>query len=223
MQHNKIIVFIILFVNYSLSSQNNINFTNQLPEFQRIVTDISKGKSKKNIEIDGNKYFFKKNSEAKIFLRGDNKSITAPVNYNYVDQVFEMVNRDMILELDPSKISGVEFENDFFTVYKGTFYKLITENDNFSVLKFISVVLVKPDYVPGIEDKPNLRYRRDDQMFILKDDKLRKFKLNKKVVISLFKNNDGEIKKFIKNNKISLRDDAELKKLFDTFKNNLNR
>ena len=185
------------------------------------MTDIVKGKSKKNIEIDGNKYYFKKNTKAKIILRGNKNSITAPVNYNYVDQVFEMVNKDMILELDPSKIDGVQFENDYFTVYNGTFYKLITENENFSVLKFVSVVLVKPDYVPGIEDKPNLRYRRDDQMFTLKDGKLRKFKLNKKTIISLFKNKESEVKKYFKSNKISIRDDEDLKLVFDNFKNDL--
>jgi len=221
MDFQKSLICLILLSSFFTFSQNNINFTNQLPEFQRIVTDIVKGKSKKNIEIDGNRYYFKKNTKAKIILRGNKNSITALVNYNYVDQVFEMVNKDIILELDPSKIDGVQFEDDYFTVYNGTFYKLITENENFSVLKFVSVVLVKPDYVPGIEDKPNLRYRRDDQMFTLKDGKLRKFKLNKKTIISLFKNKESEVKKYFKSNKISVRDDADLKLVFDNFKNNL--
>jgi len=75
--------------------------------------------------------------------------------------------------------------------------------------------------VPGIEDKPNLRYRRDDQMFTLKDGKLRKFKLNKKTIISLFKNKESEVKKYFKSNKISIRDDEDLKLVFDNFKNDL--
>ena len=45
---------------------------------------------------------------------------------------------------------------------------------------------------------------------------------NKKYISQLFEDSkQGEIKKFFKSKKISIRDDADLKLLFDSFQDNL--
>jgi hypothetical protein len=47
-------------------------------------------------------------------------------------------------------------------------------------------------------------------------------KISKKSIILLFDNSKAsQIKKFMKSNKISIRKDADLKLLFDNFKNDL--
>ena len=53
-------------------------------------------------------------------------------------------------------------------------------------------------------------------------DKKTLIKVNKKYISRLFEDSQqGEIKKFFKAKKISIRDDADLKLLFDAFQDNL--
>ena len=92
------------------------------------------------------------------------------------------------------------------------------------MIRSIILKAIEPEYKVGIVDKPNLRYKRADETFIEMNGKKRMIRINKKAIIELFNNSKAsEIKKFIKSNKISIRDDAELKILFDTYQDDLKR
>jgi len=69
---------------------------------------------------------------------------------------------------------------------------------------------------------PNLRYKNANKLYIQIGAKKTLIKVNKKYISQLFEDSkQGEIKKFFKSKKISIRDDADLKLLFDSFQDNL--
>ena len=97
--------------------------------------------------------------------------------------------------------------------------KKITKNDKFSILKSHFVEAIQPKYQPGIEDKPNLRYRKANMLNVVINNKISQIKSNKKAIIALFsKSVQKKVKSFIKSNKINIRDSKDLKVLFDKFK-----
>ncbi len=109
--------------------------------------------------------------------------------------------------------------NHSFIVYNSKFYELVTENDKFSVLKSHLIEAIEPKYQPGIEDKPNLRFRKANMLHLVINNKISQVKSSKKSIIALFnKSEQKKVKSFIKSNKISVRDSKDLKLLFDKFK-----
>ena len=81
-----------------------------------------------------------------------------------------------------------------------------------------------PDYTPGIQDKPDPKYRKKNSVFLYYNDKFNYVERRKSFLISMFdKNVSKDVNTFIKKNKISPRDDQELKTLFVKFHNSLNR
>ena len=81
---------------------------------------------------------------------------------------------------------------------------------------------IEPKYQPGIEEKPNLRYRKANMLNLVVNSKINQIKTNKKAIISLFKKSKHkEIKSFMKTEKISIRDKNDLDKLFTFFKKDL--
>ena len=116
-------------------------------------------------------------------------------------------------------IESIVFVDHSFIVYNSKFYELVTENDKFSVLKSHLIEAIEPKYQPGIEDKPNLRFRKANMLHLVINNKISQVKSSKKSIISLFnKSEQKKVKSFIKSNKISVRDSKDLKLLFDKFK-----
>ena len=88
-----------------------------------------------------------------------------------------------------------------------------------NLLKSHFVEAIQPKYQPGIEDKPNLRYRKANMLNVVINNKISQIKSNKKAIIALFsKSVQKKVKSFIKSNKINIRDSKDLKVLFDKFK-----
>jgi len=191
-------------------------------QFQKILKDVAYGKVDANTEIDGNKYLYKKPQEAVINLSDGYKPIRIKTNYNIIKETFEIESEDGTLNLRPDKVNSISFSDANFIVYQGNFYKLITKTKNFSIIKSIVLIAVEPDYQVGIQDKPNLRYKNANKLYIQIGAKKTLIKVNKKYISRLFEDSQqGEIKKFFKAKKISIRDDADLKLLFDAFQDNL--
>ena len=67
-----------------------------------------------------------------------------------------------------------------------------------------------------------MRYKNANQLYIQIGGQKTLIKVNKKYISRLFEDSkQGEIKKFFKAKKISIRDDEDLKLLFDAFQDNL--
>ncbi|MBL6649300.1 MAG: hypothetical protein ISP56_03465 [Flavobacteriaceae bacterium] len=216
----KIIILLLIFPLGILLSQNNQ--TNSTVQFQEILSRIGSEKIDKNIEIDGSFYFFKSPEDANIKLLDSDKVFRTKVNYNLKNELFEFKSGDDFYNLTSNKVESVVFLNNKFIVFNSKFYELISENDNFKILKSHFLETIEPKYQPGIEEKPNLRYRKSSILNLLANGNINQIKSNKKAVISLFKKSKHqEIKSYIKTNNISIRENNDIHKLFTFFKNDL--
>lgn len=216
----KIIILLLIFPLGILLSQNNQ--TNSTVQFQEILSRIGSEKIDKNIEIDGSFYFFKSPEDANVKLLDSDKVFRTKVNYNLKNELFEFKSGDDFYNLTSNKVESVVFLNNKFIVFNSKFYELISENDNFKILKSHFLETIEPKYQPGIEEKPNLRYRKSSILNLLANGNINQIKSNKKAVISLFKKSKHqEIKSYIKTNNISIRENNDIHKLFTFFKNDL--
>ena len=219
-----ILTFILFLVSSSVLIAQTFDtiVSNVNAQFHKVLKDVAYGRVDSNTEIDGNKYLYKKPQEAVINLNDGYKPIRIKTNYNIIKETFEVQSEDGILNLRPDKVNSISFSDANFVTYQGSFYKLITKTKNFSIIKSIVLIAVEPDYQVGIQDKPNLRYKNANKLYIQIGAKKTLIKVNKKYISQLFEDSkQGEIKKFFKSKKISIRDDADLKLLFDSFQDNL--
>jgi len=219
MKNLSLCLLFLFFVVFNYSQTFDTNITNINSQFQTILKEISLGKSNVPLEIDGSTYFFKKPQDAVIVLTDGKNPIKIKTNYNLLNETFEVESEDGLLNLAPNKINSIKFKEHSFIVFDSKFYQLITKNDKFSILKSYSLEAVEQDYQPGIQEKPNLKYKKANSLFIENNNTISELKSTKKAIIALFgKSNQKTIKSFFKKNKISIRDSNDLKLLFDNFK-----
>ena len=92
------------------------------------------------------------------------------------------------------------------------------KNNNFSLLADTFLEAYTPDYQPGIQEKPDPRFRRNNSLFLYYNERFTYIERRKTFLISMFQNSiSKQINTFYKKNKISPRDDNELKMLFVEF------
>ena len=217
---SKIIILLLIFpLNFLIGQNSQGNVTNSIARLQNIINEVNLEKIEQSGEIDGSSYFFKTPNDANIKLVNSNKPIRVKINYNIRKEKFEFKSGDDYYSLSTEDIESIVFVNHSFIVYNSKFYELVTENDKFSVLKSHLIEAIEPKYQPGIEDKPNLRYRKANMLHLVINNKISQVKSSKKSIISLFnKSEQKKVKSFIKSNRISVRDSKDLKLLFDKFK-----
>ena len=214
---SKIIIILLILSQSFLHSQNFQ--VNQDVLFQKIVEEVLSEKIESSGEIDGSFYFFKSPKDATIQLLDSDRNFRIKVNYNLRKEYFEFKSGEDFYNLTPDKVKSVVFLNNKFIVFSSKFYELISENEYFKILKSHYVEAIEPVYQPGIEEKPNLRYRKANMLNLVVNNKINQIKTNKKAIITLFKKSKHkEIKSFMKTNKISIRDKNDLNKLFTFFK-----
>ncbi len=217
---SKIIILLLIFpLNFLIGQNSQGNVTNSIALLQNIINEVNIEKIESSGEIDGSYYFFKIPSDANIKLYNSERALRIKVNYNIRKDNFEFKSGEDFYTLSTDIAESIVFANHRFIVFNSKFYELITENDKFSILKSHFVEAIQPKYQPGIEDKPNLRYRKANMLNVVINNKISQIKSNKKAIIALFsKYVQKKVKSFIKSNKINIRDSKDLKLLFDKFK-----
>lgn len=176
------------------------------------------------LNIAGNKYFYKEPSNATLILIEEETPINVVTNYNLLEQTFDVFDGSETLKLLPNKIKKVIFPDKEFVSIDNKFYEAIEVNDNFSLLADTYLEIYFPEYTPGIQDKPDPKYRKKNSVLLYYKDRFNYVERRKSFLISMFnKNVAKEINTFMKKNKISPRDNDELKSLFNEFHSSLNR
>ena len=186
--------------------------------FQLLQREIATTYNPKTTSFTGNKYFFKKSKDAVLDLFDSDEPINVKTNYNLLDQTFDISAEDKTLKLLPHKIKKVTFDDRVFVSVNGKFYESIEQNNNFSLLADTFLEAYTPDYQPGIQEKPDPRFRRNNSLFLYYNERFTYIERRKTFLISMFQNSiSKQINTFYKKNKISPRDDNELKMLFVEF------
>ncbi len=214
-------IFIILLFPFLVFSQTNVVSTGSFESnFQLVQSEIASVYNPKTTTFIGNKYFFKSSKPATLVLFDSDEPITVKTNYNLLDQTFDVISddNDKTLKLLPNKILRVTFDDRIFISKNGKFYESLHENYEFSLLADTFLEAYIPDYQPGIQEKPDPRYRRNNSVFLYYKDRFTYIERRKNFLISMFhKSKSKEINNFYKKNKISPRNNDELSRLFVEF------
>ena len=99
-----------------------------------------------------------------------------------------------------NKSNQENFEKEFVLI-NNKFYEVIESNKNFSLLADTYLEIYYPDYTPGIQDKPDPKYRKKNSVFLYYNDKFNYVERRKSFLISMFdKNVSKDVNTFIKKN-----------------------
>jgi len=214
------IVVVLLFPLLFFAQTNFVSTSSYESNFQLVQSEIASIYNPKITNFTGNKYFYKFPKEAKLVLFDTDEPIIVKTNYNLLDQSFDILSddNDETLKLLPNKIQKVSFDDRVFVSKNGKFYESIHENNDFSLLADTFLEAYIPEYQPGIQEKPDPRYRRNNSVFLLYNDRFTYIERRKNFLISMFhKSKSKDINNFYKKNKISPRNDKELSTLFIEF------
>ncbi len=211
--------FISLILPLTIFAQTNfVSSSSYESNFQLLQREIASAYNPKTTTFTGNKYFYKKPKKATLELIESEEPIIVLTNYNLLDQSFDIVGEENTLKLLPNKIVRVAFNDRVFVSKNGKFYQSIEENSDFALLADTFLEAYIPEYQPGIQEKPDPRYRKNNSVFLYYKNRFTYIERRKNFLISMFdKSKTKEINSFYKKNKISPRDDNELKTLFTEF------
>ncbi len=215
--------YVFLFLSFFVYSQQlTLQDTGVNLEF--IKRELSAPYKSNTVIITGNKYYFKKPINATLKLSNNESPVNVITNYNLLEQTFDISDGNETLKLLPNKIDKVVFPDTEFVSINDKFYEVIETNNNFLLLADTYLEIYYPEYTPGIQDKPDPQYRKKNSVFLYYKERFNYVERRKSFLISMFnKNMAKEINTFIKKNKISPRDNDELKSLFNKFHSSLNR
>ncbi|MET2985754.1 hypothetical protein [Aureibaculum conchae] len=174
-------------------------------------------------EISGSYHLFKGwNNHGLIHAKNDKYYKIKNINFNIKNNFFEYKNdKDSIVgfDLNGSEIlvNSKRFKSFHFNkTNDDKIFEIIWDNDLFILLKDYSteVKKIKPE---GYKDFSSDKYIVRKTYYLIKDNKIGKFKLSKKNVLGLLKLNSESIEKYVKQNKLSYKKDKDLKIIFDYY------
>ncbi len=217
----------ILFLSISLTALFS-NFAEAQINAQQTVNDIVTNErrfAEKNAadKTAGSKYFNESFLPAKI--AGSNEIILVRHNA-YTDDIEVSINNEV--KILPSELnmtinmtnSATSYEYVEYTNEKGEkkqgYLKLISNNPKVKIYKS-EVVYLKPEVHPasGYDTYQPATYKKakDEYFFKIGDSEIKTLPLKKKAIVSIVPEKEKEIASFIKENKISFSEDADLNQL----------
>ena len=175
--------------------------------------------------VDGSPYLFKNwNNKSKIYY--DNRVyVINNFNYNIYSERFEAkLSEDSILIINPRNIISILINEKTFGRYldpefqrNSYFEELVKINDDYLFLKKYIVAIKEGPRNPLTKEKMANDYLVKSEIFYmcdLKDNTLKKVKLKKSAIESLFKTeNLNSLNKFIKNNRLKYNDVNDIVKI----------
>ena len=218
----KILLFFTLLLTASVLGQVesfNLSMMND-GDLQNMLSKISS--SEKFDDYDGSPYLFENEKEGNIFI-GDveNVFIDAKFNLNFLSMEFVIYEEKNTYSLNSNQVKS--FVVGDFTYIRNDdneFIKIIFKDDNFSLIEKYRLEIKDQPYVVGYEKPTNNLLSLKKSVLIYSDGNLIPFKPKLKFLQSLFNSNTKDLKKFIKEKSLKLRDHQDLKLIFKQFKTN---
>ncbi len=142
------------------------------------------------------------NYKDEVEFERDNKVYVLPKENQFSEIYFKGTNKKLKLLTNPDNLT----ENYFFEIATG---------DVINIYKRTTVELQLPQKSnsPYKQDKPASFLKPKTTYYIMQENKLKQIPNNIKKISSFFLNQKNEIDSFIKNNKIQMENDLDLKKL----------
>lgn len=219
----KVIFLVLIFVctlqSYSQNFDNDKNSSVKVTRqgFGRFAgLDMGLGFVNSKGLTEGTPYYFEDwDTEGIIYTKKDGRFKIEKVNINLYDNTLEAIyDENKVFTFDSNNLVRIVIDKKVFRVFeidgKVKIYELLFKDD-FSIYKYHSISYAKKEVNPMLNRNTN-KYIRKNKYYIYKDKKLSKLKLSKKTFAKQFKTdtlNEEGILDFIKQNKISLKDEND--------------
>lgn len=166
-------------------------------------------------EITGNPFLFS-NWDNDGVVYSEKKSYSyEKLNYNILsDDIGILKSRDSVLIFNKVIIDSFIVKNKKFKKYHNWFYEVLYQGSKISLLKKYEVQIVEGAFNPIDGTKGKSRFKMIDDYYIENSSGIVKFIPSKKSILGIFEDEIVMVKKFIKQNKLSLKKEKDLIDIF---------
>ena len=228
------IIFFIAFIfaASTLTAQNNqVETGNALSNLNdKLISGNSFGSSmmfyNPKRQIDGKFHLYENwNNTAVIHTLSDDKFLVKRVNLNLQRNSFEskMNNSDSIFSFTFNNIKkiviGQAVYKNFYYNDNNRVYQMLYESEKYKLMKGFEVKLISGSANPMV-NRPNDKYVRGEDYFIMIEGVINPIKLKKKSLyktLELDKSNTSRLNMFVDSNSLSLKKEEDIVKLLEYF------
>ncbi|WP_109299492.1 hypothetical protein [Aquimarina sp. AU474] len=237
---NQLVIAVVFFFGIScIHSQNltstdfNLNSAGQPIQFNTFRTQAAiisgsfasfNDSSATAAEVDGSEYLFD-TWKNKTIIKLKNKKSYAFSNFNFninKEEFMSQIEGDSLYifnfeNIDKVIVNGKEFKS-LYNPSEGEekVFQVIYENTEFSILKKYSIKIIESSPDPML-NRSKSKIVKSESYFIMNGTDFTTFKLKKKFITDLIKENTkvASLDDYVKSNKLSYKNENDLKKIFD--------
>ncbi|MFC5196497.1 hypothetical protein ACFPH8_14240 [Bizionia hallyeonensis] len=175
--------------------------------------------------VDGTPLAFEEGNNKLILVAKDGTKFNIPNgNYNaQSDQFVSVLNKDSIYVMNTLTIDFALLNNKKMKRFSGEkerarYYEVLASHDSIYILKK-RVAKIKPGGVNKMTQArtSNDRYYLVEDLYIKNGEELEELKLKKKLISELFPDKQTQIKSFIKENKLNIKEETDFLKIFNYY------
>ncbi len=171
--------------------------------------------------VTGSVFLNDKAAMASVYLKNENKKIIAPVRFNVETNEFILYFNNKTITLDPLQIKKVIFNKKIFIPYSDlqlnvNFYQYLGKLNGKELLKKYYIEKIDETYIPGKSTGDLKQRRKIKSKFLVSNTRtgsIKPIKKNKKTLLALFGKKQKQIEKYVKQNKINIKNSEQLARL----------
>ena len=169
-------------------------------------------------EITGNPFLFSNWDNVGVVYSEKKSYSYKKLNYNILsDDIGTLKSKDSVLIFNKVKIDSFIVKNKRFRKYHNWFYEVLYQGSKISLLKKYEVKIVEGMFNPIDGTKEKSRFKITDDYYIEKSSGIVKFVPSKKIISGIFEDEMVMVKKFIKQNRLSLKKEKDLIDVFQFY------
>lgn len=222
-------------IGFSQSQSNRIAFSiGQGGGDKSILSNTSNGGwiTSKLIDkgIEGSEYVYKSWRQRAVVTSIDGKQYVVPfMNFNARLNRFaanlssdskgvQSVSRDSVFMFNNSGVLKVVMNNKEFVKVSNKFYEVVFAKKDTRLLKLYKATVKEAPFNPMTQQKTGKDKMVVESSYFLEKAGVNEFKLKTKTVLALLNDKEAEVKKFIKANKLSVKNENHLTRIFNYYK-----
>ncbi|MGB5384204.1 MAG: hypothetical protein WBN19_10145 [Lutimonas sp.] len=134
------------------------------------------------------------------------------------DEFSQMKQNDSIFIFEKSRIDSVKINNRLFKPNQaGKVDEILSEGENASLIKNYEVEIIEGMFNPTDGTTKPSRYKIIENYAVVQNGIAKKVSLNKKNLADIFGNDKGAVEKYIKDNKLSYKDESDMIRVFNYY------
>ncbi len=211
------LLFALIIVNYSFTQELDADpMIGEVVSMNDLFTKQLKNKS--GNEIKGNPYLYKEWKKNGIVISGGNKHQYHAINYDiYRDQVVVFKNKDSVFVIQKNLVDAFVVNKRKFIQINGAFYEELYKGKTLSLLKKYEAKIIEGMFNPTDATRKPDRLNIVESYDVLKGAQPVKFTPSKKSISQVIGVSQGELKAYLKKNKLSYKNDKDLIAIFKHF------